>query len=69
MSLFTIDMQNLYTQQENQATARKAALNIYLFFRKTRDKSESKEKTVEELVKRLHVTEDFAKQAVSQMWN
>lgn len=64
-------MFNVYTQEENQWAAKKAALNIYLFFRlrKECDEKESKEKTIEELVKRLHVTEAFAKQAVSQMWN
>lgn len=64
-------MLNLYTQEENKFTARRAAVNIYLYFRLREKANEenSKEKTVKELIKRLHVTEDFAKQAVSQMWN
>lgn len=64
-------MLNIYSQEENQRAALQDALTIYLYFRlrERQEKKDSEKKTVQELIKRLHVTEDFAKQAVSQMWN
>lgn len=63
-------MLNVYSQQENQRAALRNALSVYLYFRlKEYSEKNAIEETIKELVKRLHVSEDFAKQAIYQMWN
>lgn len=61
----------LYSREEAKQIAKKSALDIYLFYRSQKElsESESKEKTIEELMSKFFITKTIAETFVNQMWN